>query len=276
MSERFYTTRTVGELEAELAGEIQKLIPGDIRYRASVCFHYTSQSKSDSLRTDHSLLRDSLLPLLMKAVQNTSQGIVKVTISLLADSQEPTVDIEDNGCGIHSDNHERIFEPYEKVIEHSTGAGLGLTLASKFAALLNGTVALVSSNTALGSHFRAVFREVECVPSSGKVEPMQACHLSNLPSRFHVMALDVGHISLCKHLTECLLDKGFVALEHPAEDSFVIVDFVPDLEERRLYSSRASPQTVSICLIPASEGEAPCIRSQKMSCTSKAPFLQSR
>lgn len=256
MSERSYTTRTVGELEAELAGEIQKVISGDIRYRASVCFHCTLQSKSDSLRTDHSLLRDSLLPLLMNAIQNTPLGIVKVTISLCADSQELIVDIEDNGCGIHSDDHERIFEPYEKVLEHSTGAGLGLTLASKFAALLNGSVTLVSSDIGLGSHFRAVFREVECVPSSGKAEPIQACHLGNLPSTFHVMALDVGHISLCKHLAECLLDRGFVALEHPAEDSFVIVDFVSDLEERRSYLSRVPPQTISICLIPASEGEA--------------------
>ena len=257
MSERFYTTRTVGELEAELAGEVQKVISGDIRYRASVCFHYTLQSKSDSLRTDHSLLRDSLLPLLMNAIQNTPRGIVKVTISLLADSQELVVDIEDNGCGIRSDDHKRIFEPYEKVIEHSTGAGLGLTLASKFAALLNGTVTLVSSDVGLGSHFRAVFRELECVPSSGKVEPIKACHLSNLPSRFHVMTLDAGHISLCKHLTECLLERGFVAVEEPAEDSFVIADFEPDLEERRSFLSRVPQQTVSICLIPASEGEAP-------------------
>lgn len=257
MTERSYTTRTICELEADLAGDIQKAISGDIRYRASICFQHKLDSECDSICTDQSLLRDSILPLLLNAVQNTPKGTVKVTISLCSDAQELIIDIEDNGCGIDPKDQVRIFEPYEKVIDHSTGAGLGLTLASKFATLLNGVVQLVSSKIDGGSHFRATFREVERVRSDPEVKPFQATQLTTLPTSFHRMALDSGPLSLCEYFTGCLLDRGFTESVDTVEGSFTLVDFVSDALERRKYLSQVPSDTLAICLIPASEAETP-------------------
>ncbi len=60
-------------LEAELAREMLKAISGDARYTASIFFNHDLTSDFDSIRTDLDLLRDSLLPLIMNAVQNTSE-----------------------------------------------------------------------------------------------------------------------------------------------------------------------------------------------------------
>lgn len=273
MTERSYTTRSVRDLEADLAGEIQKAIYGDIWHRASICFHHKLQPDCDSLQMDHTLLRDSLLPLVMNAVQNTPKGMVKVTISLCSNIRELIVDIEDNGCGIHPDDHERIFEPYEKAIDHSVGAGLGLTLASKFASLLNGVVQLISSETGRGSHFRATFQDVESVYSNLKLQPIQATQLSHLPSKFYGMALDDGPLPLCRHFTALLHDRGFVASEHAEGDGFAVVDFVASAEERRKYVSRVPPETLAICLVPASAEDTPLEKTPENIVYVNGPFF---
>ncbi len=108
-----------------------------------------------------------------------------ITISIRPDRRQLVVDVEDTGCGIHPDDQERIFELYEKVDIYSTGAGLGLTLASKFATLLHGSVELVSSELNRGSHFRATFRDLDCMCSLVPPPPPLISTLKNLPSNFH-------------------------------------------------------------------------------------------
>ena len=161
-AERLYATHSLREVEADLAEETKKIFSGDTRYRPSVFFsHNAASSYCDNFQTNHELLRDCLLPLVVNAIRSTPEGTVTVTMSLQPDSRELVVDIEDIGHGIHPDHHERIFEPYEKVGEHSTGAGLGLTIASKFATLLKGSVSLVSAVVGSGSHFRGTSRVLE-------------------------------------------------------------------------------------------------------------------
>ncbi|KAF7549605.1 hypothetical protein G7Z17_g6267 [Cylindrodendrum hubeiense] len=138
MADRCYATHTVHELEAELVNEILNAISGDTRYNPSIIFNHDLPPDCDSIRVDLPLLRDTLLPLLINAIQNTSEGIVMITISIHPNWKELTIDVEDTGRGIHPDYQQRIFEPYEKVSTHSTGAGLGLAVASKFATLLHG------------------------------------------------------------------------------------------------------------------------------------------
>lgn len=275
MTERSYGTRTISDLEADLVGDVQGAVYGDVRLRTSLCVHHKVPSDCDSIRTDQSLLRDSLLPLLMNAIQHTPKGTVRVTITLCSEDQKLVVDIEDNGCGIRPEDHERVFEPYEKAVDHSTGAGLGLTLASKFASLLNGSVRLVSSAPGRGSHFQATFREVESVRSGLPTTPLQATQLSHLPPTFHRMALDNGPISLCEHFSACLLDREFIPTSEEAatRDSFALVDFVADPDERRAYLSRVPSETVAICLIPASEVDTPLEPNPKNVVYVNGPFL---
>ncbi|KAK7967666.1 uncharacterized protein PG986_001943 [Apiospora aurea] len=109
------------------------------------------------LTTDARLLTECLQQLLMNAIHAVSDvpaGTVSLTVRASSEPPSLTIDIVDNGIGIAEENYTKIFEPYEKINPHKSGAGLGLTLASKTAKLLGGSVKLVSSALGTGSHFR--------------------------------------------------------------------------------------------------------------------------
>lgn len=273
MSDRCYAIHTVHELEAELGNELRQAISGDSRYKASVFFNHDLPPDCDSLRVDLNLLRDSLLPLIMNAIQNTPEGAVMVTTSIRLDSKELVVDVEDTGCGIHPDHQQQIFEPYEKVSPHSTGAGLGLAIASKFATLLHGSVDLISSEVDQGSHFRATFREVEFESSPLVPRPLVR-RLKNLPSKFHHISSGPDRVSVCEHFTRYLTCHGFTSSDS-TEDCFNILDFVPDLEQHQTYLSKIPSEQVAICLIPASEREVPLEQAPNNVVYVNGPFLTS-
>ncbi|KAK2616407.1 hypothetical protein QQS21_000648 [Conoideocrella luteorostrata] len=254
VTDRDCGTHSPDELETELAREIRKTTLGDTRYRASVFFSHDLSPDCASFHIDLRLLKDSLLPLIINAIQNTPEGIVAVTASIQLDRKELTVDVEDTGCGIHFKDQQRIFLPYEKVTSHTAGAGLGLTLALKFATLLQGSVELVSSEVGRGSHFRATYREVECSSSPGSSQP-QAQTLKNIPSKFHVLTSGSSSRSLCNYFTRFLLCHGFHSSDS-VQGSFIIFDYTPDVELQRSILSQIPAGHAAICLVPASEAES--------------------
>ncbi|KAH8678546.1 histidine kinase HHK3 [Xylariales sp. PMI_506] len=256
IAERHYAIHSVYELEKDIASEIGKVFSGDARYRASVFFNHRLPLDCDSMRIDMNVLRDSLLPLVINAIQNTPDGFVTITMTIDPDKKNLVVDVEDTGRGIHPDNFERIFDAYEKDSMHSTGAGLGLTLASKFATLLHGSINLKSSVVDHGSHFRATFREVEFVNSPTPVQPL-AARLEKLPSRFYRMPSYSGGISaaLCDNFAKFLAHNGFTCSDDTG-DGFIILDHILDLEERRAYLAAVPSDRVAICLVPSSDGDA--------------------
>ncbi|KAK7431566.1 hypothetical protein QQZ08_001784 [Neonectria magnoliae] len=252
MTDRCHEMHTIDELEAGLASEILKVLSVDTRYKASIFFN-NLPSDIDGFRTDPSLLRDSLLPLVINAIQHTPEGTIMITTLIRPESQELIVDVEDTGRGIHADHHQLIFEPYEKVGEHSTGAGLGLTLASKFATLLHGSIDLISSEIERGSHFRATFREVECAPSVLSSQPL-ALKFQNIPSKFFNMASNSKNASLCDYFIRFLSSHDFASSD-TIEDSLIILDYAPDSEQHHTFISQIPSEQVAICLVPALEVE---------------------
>ncbi|KAL6894734.1 histidine kinase HHK3 [Trichoderma evansii] len=273
MKDRQYALHTVYELETELSNEMRKAISDDTRYKASVFFNHDSQLDCVSLRTDLGLLRDSLLQLIINAIQNTSEGTITVTITVQPDNQQLVVDIEDSGRGIRPDDQKRIFEPYEKVGMHSTGAGLGLTLASNFATLLHGSVSLVWSEIDRGSHFRATFREMECVslpPSQPLVQK-----LKTLPSKFYNMTSDLDSAKLCSNFTRFLTRNGFKSSDS-LDECFVVFDYVPGLEKHRSHLSQIPSENAAICLVPASESNICLEQHYRNIFYVTAPFLTSK
>lgn len=256
ITERQYATYTTYELEAELAAEVQKVISGDTRYNASVFFNHNFPPDRCSLRTDLGLLRDSLLPVIVNAIQNTPEGLVEISISARSDSKQLVVDIKDTGHGIPVDDHQRIFELYEQVDVYSTGAGLGLTLASRFAALLQGSIELVSSEINHGSHFRAAFQSVELefseTPLRGEPAVIQS---ANIPRRFHVVPCKSKALSISDRFASSLTCYGLNASEE-IDDALIIIDFVADPEEHRAAISQLPSDQVVLCPVPLSEGDA--------------------
>ncbi|KAH6683526.1 histidine kinase HHK3 [Plectosphaerella plurivora] len=256
-AERTSATHSLQQLEADLAEETNKIFSGDSRYQPSVFFSCTSPPGCDSFQTNHDMLRDSLLPLIVNAIQNTPEGIVSVKISLYPDVRELVVDVEDMGHGIEEADRQRIFEPYEKIGEHSTGAGLGLTIAAKFAALLHGSVALVRSDVGKGSHFRATFRELDCIPSECPAQPL-ASRFEHLPSRYHHLPLASSEDAPahCQSLATLLTQHGF-SPSPTLDDSFALVEHVSCTEKRRKYLLEIPPRRLAVCLSPASGEKSP-------------------
>ncbi|KAJ6438836.1 histidine kinase HHK3p [Purpureocillium lavendulum] len=254
MADRHYANHTAHDLETELLSEVNKATVGDRRYRASLFFLHDRPPHSSRFRADLGLVRDSLLPLVINAIQNTSNGVVAVTVSVKPESKELIADIEDTGCGIHPDYQQRIFEPYEKVAMHSVGAGLGLTLASKFAALLHGSVVLVSSEIGRASHFRAIFQEMECSHSTElpQHEPL-AKRLKNLRSKYFTMRSDRDAVSLCDYFARFLDYHGFSPSSELSDDCFVILDSETDSENVQQLLSRVPPKQVVFNLVSLPE-----------------------
>ncbi|KAJ5972555.1 histidine kinase HHK3 [Penicillium vulpinum] len=273
MRDRHHSTHTILELESDLANQILKLFSADLRYTASIFFNHDLPSNCDTIQIDLELLRDSLMPLIINAIQNTPGGIVTVTISILLEYKQLVIDVVDTGCGIHPEHQERIFEPYEKVSAHSTGAGLGLTLSSKFARLLHGSVNLVYSDLNNGSHFRATFREVEHFLSTLSSQPL-AVNLHNLPPKFYNMTFDWDNPSLSNIFSEYLTHNNFICSNN-MEDCFAILDFVPDVEKHRVSLSQFPTNQVIICLVPASENHTCSDSTLNNVVYVKGPFLTS-
>ena len=144
-AERMFQPHHVKDVEAVLLEEILKITVDQFSARPSVMIKSQLPQDTDILVLDLRLFLDCVLPLIVNAVQATVGGIVCVTLTVTANYQSLIVDVEDNGRGIGTLDQESIFEAYRKVDSHTTGAGLGLTLASRLATIMNGKVKLIRS-----------------------------------------------------------------------------------------------------------------------------------
>lgn len=248
LTERRYAMYEIGDLEQQLLKQVSEASIGQASSTASVFIHCNVPQNGTKLRTDMNLLRDSILPLVYNALQNTPNGTVTVTFSIRPGTKTFMVDVEDTGCGIDPQDQERIFQLYEKVDEHSTASGLGLTISTKFSALLHGSIELVSSQVNQGSHFRATFSDiVHTTPV--KASPAPASLFQNLPQRYSYLETDLSHAHLSSNFAKFLTNKGFAASEHSA-GSFAIFEYSHDPERHQTNTASILPEQVAICLVP--------------------------
>ncbi|KAJ5712355.1 hypothetical protein N7493_008823 [Penicillium malachiteum] len=268
--DRHYAMHPVDKLEIELCAGVTNLTVGDTRYQTSVFFTHDLPPVYETIWMDIDVLQDSILPLILNGVQHAPDGVVSVTLSLNLGLKQLTVDVEDNGRGIPHEYQRRIFEPYEKVDMHSARAGLGLTVASRFASLLQGSVALMSSKVGRGSHFRATFRGIEGITSSNSPN-LLASRLQNLPSRFFNLIRDSGSMSLCTHFDSFLTRNGFVPSDSP-EGSFVAFEALPHLEQHRLQLAQIPLKVVAICLLAGLDATPPLEQTAKNVIYVSGPF----
>lgn len=252
-TERHYASHTMYDLERDLANEMQNTIMGDARYSPSIFFNHDMPPGNYSIHTDLNLLRDSVLPLIENAIQNTATGFVIITFSVRPESDELVIDVKDTGRGIPISDQQRIFELYEQLDVYSTGAGLGMTLASRFAALLRGSVELVSSEVDQGSHFRAAFQDV-AVTYRVPALPIGswASQLRNIPKHFHVIQSSSRNALLSDHFAKFLTCHGFTSSDQ-IKDALLVVDFAIDSDHHGAISPLVSSKQIIICLMPTSQ-----------------------
>ena len=107
--------------------------------------------------TDTHLLHHILSNLLSNAVRYSPAG-TRVTVQLEVDDVQARLTVQDEGIGIPTADHARIFEPFERGSNVGTikGTGLGLNIVKRMTELLGGTIAL-ESPAGGGTRFRLGF-----------------------------------------------------------------------------------------------------------------------
>ena len=112
-----------------------------------------------TIHSDPTRVRQILTNLVSNAIKFTAKGGITLTVRCLhPDSTSPslTFDVEDTGSGIPQDKLEYVFEPFSQADASTTrkfgGTGLGLTISSRLARALGGSLTLASA-IGVGSKF---------------------------------------------------------------------------------------------------------------------------
>jgi signal transduction histidine kinase/CheY-like chemotaxis protein/HPt (histidine-containing phosphotransfer) domain-containing protein len=94
------------------------------------------------LIADPTRLRQVLLNLLGNAVKFTRQGGIELRLGASVDGSALRIEIVDTGPGIPAEQRQRLFKDFERLDTEATynveGAGLGLALSARLAALMGG------------------------------------------------------------------------------------------------------------------------------------------
>ncbi|WP_242538894.1 ATP-binding protein [Trinickia acidisoli] len=107
------------------------------------------------VRADERRLRQVLLNLLTNAVKFTGRGTVELCVRRSA-SGGAGFEVRDTGCGVDTDELERIFLPFEqgrRKTSRDGGMGLGLAISRQFVRAMGGDIA-ADSEVGRGSVFR--------------------------------------------------------------------------------------------------------------------------
>ena len=109
------------------------------------------------VNTDAQLIRVIVVNLIGNAVKFTERGLIEVGLSL--SGAEYRISVKDEGPGIPAKDHQRIFEPFERLEprdnKHTSGFGLGLAASKKLSEALGGRIE-VASEIGSGSTFTLV------------------------------------------------------------------------------------------------------------------------
>ena len=121
------------------------------KYRDDVMLNVETVERDIRLTTDKKTVLKILSELLHNADKFTEKGNITIGCQQL-NSRFMAFYVTDTGCGISSDNQQRVFEPFVKIDEFSEGLGLGLPLCRRLATLLKGEIVLDTSYNA-GTRF---------------------------------------------------------------------------------------------------------------------------
>ena len=139
---------------AQVVGEIRPLAG-----QKGIALTLEVPARPIEVRADPQRFHEMALNLLSNAVKFTpSGGTVRVqstdeTADDTGDRPMLTIEVIDSGIGIASENHERIFEKFQRLSgPEVAGTGLGLAISRQLANLHGGSLT-VSSTPGLGSRF---------------------------------------------------------------------------------------------------------------------------
>jgi len=135
--------REVVELKELLGDVVRGVGPIATSARAEIVTDFTvdpGEARLDSLQVFRALQN-----LMTNAVQALPETGGRVAVSTSLDGDDVVIRIEDNGCGMRSDQLDKIFEPYYTTKELDKGTGLGLAITKKVIELHGGSIGVESA-----------------------------------------------------------------------------------------------------------------------------------
>jgi signal transduction histidine kinase/FixJ family two-component response regulator len=246
-AKRIVAPHHIHDIETAILNEVLQFNLDQFSKRPSIMFKHHFPGEFDTLVLDLRLFIDCIQPLITNAIQAAGGGIVCVTTTVTGHHEALIVDVEDTGRGMRQSDHKTIFKAYEKVHAHTTGAGLGLTVASRLASIMNGEITLVRSEIGRGSHFRATFDHLACAGS------MLASHRNmNTTGKALIVfdtPLSLETASLSSFFVRYLLHRGHSQSKN-ADGSISIFDHSTDVQYQHPPQLQAGK--AGICLVPDS------------------------
>ena len=116
------------------------------RQKTGVELRFTSDiSDSYTVRTNAHRLKSALKHLMDNAIKFTDIGHIELRCE--HDGDRVRFIVTDTGCGIRAEDHERIFDTFQKGDDFMTGVGLGLPICRRLIRSLGGDVSLDPSYT---------------------------------------------------------------------------------------------------------------------------------
>ncbi|KAI3391924.1 hypothetical protein diail_6626 [Diaporthe ilicicola] len=252
---KHFGLQSLAHLEDDIMHEMKQAVSQHDLSRIPIFFENRLVSDGYITIMDPSLLKECIQSLVTNALSSDNDGAVIITITAASDNSHLTFDILDAGCGIAPADQGRIFEAFEKINPYSRGAGLGLTLAAKIAASMDGSVSLVASSQdpdTHGSHFRAEFYKTRFKHGNLQHLPLSTS-LHHIPREFYVAHAPDQRLDLVSHFASYLEYQGFKRASNP-KNSFVVIAYTPDTAKFKKLVDSAEAGQRSICLTPAEEG----------------------
>jgi signal transduction histidine kinase/CheY-like chemotaxis protein len=202
---RFHLNRN----EVRLREFLQQLVDM-FRLQASakgIEFKFSASDKlPPSVYTDENRLRQILINLLSNAIKFTDAGHVTMWVGYR--NQVARFEVEDTGIGIHPDDLNRIFQPFERAqhgpVNAKTGTGLGLTITKMLAETMGGEIT-VKSEIGRGSRFQVKLMLAEVArPRNAPPLEHRVCGYDGPRQTVLVVDDDEVHRDLVRELLEPL------------------------------------------------------------------------
>jgi signal transduction histidine kinase len=157
----------IGPLAAEVADALRPLADAK-----GITLEVAPAADLPVIETDPARVRQILYNLAANAVKFTERGGVRIRAGLRTDARGVRVSVEDTGIGIPASEQARLFRRFEQIDQSATrrhgGAGLGLHISQRIAALLGGRIE-VESEPGRGSIFALLLPERAA--AAGAAEP---------------------------------------------------------------------------------------------------------
>ncbi len=140
------------------AGDIVKEVCKKLKTKAmEKSIHFTTEIEDLTILADPKYFKKTIFNLIHNAIKFTEKGNINVVLK--KDMENIKFMVSDTGCGIHSNDMNKIFDPFRQLEDSFTrsagGIGLGLAIVKKLVDMQNGTLS-VESQPGHGSKFSFV------------------------------------------------------------------------------------------------------------------------